>query len=209
MFTGIIQEKARVVSIAREAELVTIRAAFPEEFLRGVSTGASIALSGCCLTVTSFTNGEATFDLVPETVARTSFKDVKEGDALNAERSLKFGDEVGGHIVSGHVDTTASILEIALLGHSRVVTFAVGKEWLKFLFEKGYVAINGASLTITNVNQSAGTFKVSLIPETLARTTFNELVTGAIVNIEVDKTTQSIVSTVERVLQERELSKSG
>jgi riboflavin synthase len=209
MFTGIIQEKARVVSIVRAAELVTIRAAFPEGFLRGVSTGASIALNGCCLSVTSFTNSEATFDLVPETVARTSFKDIQEGDALNAERSLKFGDEVGGHILSGHVDTTASILEIALLGRSRVVTFAVEKEWGKFLFEKGYVAINGASLTITNVNQGTGTFKVSLIPETLAKTTFSDLVTGAIVNIEVDKSTQAIVLTVERVLLERGLSKSG
>lgn len=203
MFTGIVQGKARIVSVSKVDELMRILVLFPDDFLKGITAGASISLNGCCLTVTSFTHNEATFDLVPETVARTSFKGVASGSVVNAERSLRFGDEVGGHILSGHVETTARISENIRFDHSRVMSFAIGKEWMKFLFEKGYVAINGASLTITKVNAEEGVFTVSLIPETLSKTTFGDSSVGDVVNIELDKTTHAIVATVERVLAER------
>jgi riboflavin synthase len=135
---------------------------------------------------------------------RTAFKKLQEGALVNAERSLKFGDEVGGHILSGHVDTVGTIVDIQRFEHSRVVTFQVPVSSIKYIFEKGYVAINGASLTVTHVDRSDGTFKVSLIPETLTKTTFGNAVVGDSVNIEIDRTIQAIVETVEMVLAQRE-----
>lgn len=203
MFTGIVQEKGKLVEVTKSADLVTFRVAFPKGFTAGVSQGASVSLDGCCLTVTGIFGDELTFDLVPETIARTGFRNASVGTVVNAERSLRFGDEVGGHILSGHIDTVATIVDIQKFDHSRVVTFHVPSEFAKFLFEKGYVAINGASLTITFVDRATGHFKVSLIPETLAKTTFGASKAGDVVNIEVDRTTQAIVTTVERVLAER------
>jgi riboflavin synthase len=155
--------------------------------------------------VTEARGDEALFDMVPETLTRTSFRALKAEDMINAERSLKFGDEVGGHILSGHVDAVATISRLEKLEHSRVVTFHIPAEWSKYIFEKGYVAVNGASLTITHVDRKASTFTISLIPETLAKTTFGAAKEGDLANIEIDRTTQAIVDTVERVLLERQL----
>jgi riboflavin synthase len=203
MFTGIVQGQARVISIERKADIVTIRLGFPAGFLASITIGASVSVHGCCLTVTSFQGDEATFDMVPETLVRTSFKNLKEAALLNVERSLKFGDEVGGHVLSGHVDVVAMIAGIERLEHSKVVTFQVPAEWTKYIFEKGYIALNGASLTITDVDRAASRFTISLIPETLAKTTFGTAAIGDEVNVEVDRSTQAIVDTVERVLAQR------
>lgn len=203
MFTGIVQAQARVEAIERKGDIVTIRLKFPAAYLKDIAIGASVSVHGCCLTATSTLNDEATFDMVPETIARTSFKDLGVGDLVNVERSLKFGDEVGGHILSGHVDVVATIADIEKLEHSRVVTFQLPSEWIKYVFEKGYVALNGASLTITHVARDESRFKVSLIPETLSKTTFGTAVVGSAVNVEIDRSTQAIVDTVERVLAQR------
>ena len=206
MFTGIVQVQARVAAVTPKSDIVTLRMAFPAAFLKDIAIGASVSIHGCCLTVTAIHGDEADFDMVPETLARTSFKVLKVGDLVNAERSLRFGDEVGGHILSGHIDTVATISRMETFEHSRVVMFQLPKEWIKYVFEKGYVALNGASLTVTHVDRSAGTFKISLIPETLAKTTFGKAVVGDLVNIEIDRTTQAIVDTVERVVaQQREV----
>jgi riboflavin synthase len=176
---------------------------FPAEYLNGITVGASVSVHGCCLTVTSFNATEATFDMVPETIARTSFKNLKEGELVNVERSLKLGDEVGGHILSGHVDVVAIIANIEKFEHSCVVTFQLPAESMKYVFEKGYVALNGASITISHVDRGRARFKVSLIPETLAKTTFGTANTGDAVNVEIDRSTQAIVDTVERVMAQR------
>jgi len=209
MFTGIVQAQAQVAKIERKTDIVTIHVRFPAEYLNGITVGASVSVHGCCLTVTSFGKGEATFDMVPETIARTSFKNLKEGDLVNVERSLKFGDEVGGHILSGHVDTVATIAHVERFDHSRVLTFELPAEWTKYVFEKGYVALNGASLTITHVDREGARFKVSLIPETLAKTTFGAAGDGEPVNVEIDRSTQAIVDTVERVLAQRSAVGNG
>lgn len=203
MFTGIVQAQARVAKIERKADIVTVHLEFPADYLHGITVGASVSVHGCCLTVTSFTASEATFDMVPETIARTSFQKLKEGDLVNVERSLRFGDEVGGHILSGHVDVVATIASVEKLEHSRIVTFQLPAEWTKYVFEKGYVALNGASLTITHVDRYASRFKVSLIPETLAKTTFGTASVDDSVNVEIDRSTQAIVDTVERVMAQR------
>lgn len=204
MFTGIVQEKAHVVSIKTTADIVVLRLVFPKGFVAGILQGASVSVHGCCLTVTGIFDDELTFDLVPETMSRTAFKNLQEGALVNVERSLKFGDEVGGHILSGHVDTVAAITDIQTLEHSRVVSFEVPVASIKYIFEKGYIAINGASLTVTHVDRNTGSFKVSLIPETLAKTTFGDSGVGDLVNIEIDRTIQAIVETVEMVLAQRE-----
>jgi riboflavin synthase len=205
MFTGIVQAQAKVQELLHRGEIVTARVSFPSGFLSGVVVGASISIHGCCLTVTEHRGDEALFDMVSETLSRTSFKTLRAGDLVNAERSLKFGDEVGGHMLSGHVDTVATIKQLSKFEHSRVVTFHIPSEWSKYVFEKGYIALNGASLTVTHVDRVASTFMVSLIPETLAKTTFGTAKEGDLVNVEIDRATQAIVDTVERVLADRQL----
>lgn len=201
MFTGIVQGVATIVAVTKTPDIVRLEVEFPDRALDALQQGASISLDGCCLTVTKFSQTKAAFDLVPETLARTTFGVREIGARVNFERSLKFGDEVGGHILSGHVDVVASICALRTIEQSRVVTFKVEKVWTKYLFVKGYVAISGASLTITGVDKDSGEFTVSLIPETLAKTTLGEARVGDRVNVEIDRSTQAIVDTVERVME--------
>jgi len=200
MFTGIVQGVATIAEVTRTQDIVKLEVEFPKGALESLRQGASISIDGCCLTVTSFSKTTAIFDLVPETVAKTTFRERKVGSRVNYERSLKLGEEIGGHILSGHVDVVASISSLEAGDKSRVVTFRVEREWTKYLFVKGYVAINGASLTITGVNNHSGEFTVSLIPETLAMTNLGEARAGDCVNIEIDRNTQAIVDTVERFM---------
>jgi riboflavin synthase len=202
MFTGIVQGIASVKTIRQDRDITRLVVVFPVGTLTSVQQGASISINGCCLTVTGFSGDEASFDLVPETIARTMFRTLIEGARVNFERSLKFGDEVGGHVLSGHVDVVAELVKVESLDRSKVVTFRVPPEWTKYLFTKGYIAVQGASLTLTGVDKDKGLFTISLIPETLAKTTFGEMRVGALVNIEVDRTTQVVVDTVERMMRE-------
>jgi riboflavin synthase len=127
------------------------------------------------------------------------------GTTVNVERSFRFGDEVGGHILSGHVAGVAVVTHIKSDDGHRLVTMAVPREWMAYLMLKGFVALDGASLTIAEVDRSAGTIAVSLIPETLARTTFSRVEVGDRINLEVDSQTQAIVDTVRAVLQDESL----
>ncbi|MEY4700249.1 MAG: hypothetical protein RL326_436 [Pseudomonadota bacterium] len=202
MFTGIVQGIASLQTIRQDGDITRLAVAFPNGALANVQQGASISINGCCLTVTAFSGDEASFDLVPETMNRTMFHTLKDGATVNFERSLKFGDEVGGHILSGHVDVVAELVNVETLQESRIVTFKVSPDWTKYLFTKGYIAVQGASLTLTGVDKKNGSFTISLIPETLAKTTFGGMRVGALVNIEIDRTTQVVVDTVERMMRE-------
>ena len=161
-----------------------------------------MALNGCCLTATEVAASEVSFDLVPETLSRTAFEHSKVGDLFNAERSLRFGDEVGGHLVSGHIDGVVFVSGVESFEVSKVVTFQVPPHLMKFILEKGYIGLNGASLTVAHVDKAASAFKVALIPETLERTTFGGVKVGDRVNLEIDRTTQAVVTTVERMREE-------
>ena len=202
MFTGIVQGIASIQAIRQDSDITRLAVAFPKGALTNVQQGASISINGCCLTVTGFSNDEASFDLVPETMTRTMFHTLTEGSNVNFERSLRFGDEVGGHVLSGHVDVVAELVNVETLQESRIVTFKVPPDWTKYLFTKGYIAVQGASLTLTGVDKKNGSFTISLIPETLAKTTFGGMRVGALVNIEIDRTTQVVVDTVERMMRE-------
>ena len=149
-----------------------------------------------------------TFDAIDETQALTNVKHFEEGTLVNVERSAKQNAEVGGHVLSGHIVGTATVADIERDENRCRMTFSAPNPWLKYVFEKGYVAVNGASLTVAALDRENATFAINLIPETLERTNFSRLAVDDPVNIEVESQTQVIVDTVERVMAER-LERNG
>ncbi len=170
----------------------------------GLQLGASVAINGTCLTVTQHDAHTTRFDIIKETLSTTNLGRLDVSSKVNVERSFKVGDEVGGHVVSGHVSTTASLEHLHHEGNDRVLAFKVEPHWQNYIFHKGYVALDGASLTVSSVNRETSCFSVSLIPETIERTTLGLLSVGGLVNVEIDSQTQAVVDTVERVLSERQ-----
>lgn len=202
MYTGIVQRVAEIIAVEKKTGLHTLTIAFDDFLLQQLIIGASVAVDGVCLTVTHITENQVMFDVMQETLNKTTLGLLNVGDKVNMERSAKQGDEIGGHILSGHIEGTAKISNIIETENNYVVEFVCPKDWMKFIFSKGFIAINGASLTVVNVNKDGG-FSVSLIPETLRATTFKEKQVGDHVNIEIDHQTKVIVSTVERYLENR------
>ncbi|MEA1065116.1 riboflavin synthase subunit alpha [Erwinia sp. HR93] len=203
MFTGIVQGTAEVVSIKEKNNFRTHIIELPDALIQGLETGASVAHNGCCLTVTEITGNRVSFDLMKETLRITNLGDIQVGDRVNIERAAKFGDEIGGHLVSGHIITTAEIVKILTSENNRQIWFKPADlEQMKYILYKGFIAIDGISLTVGEVTR--GRFCVHLIPETLIRTTLGAKKLGQRVNIEIDPQTQAIVNTVERVLEHRE-----
>ncbi len=204
MFTGIVQAQCEVVSVSTDdgvARFVIDMGPLAE----GLQLGASVANNGTCLTASHIEGSLVSFDVIGETLDMTNLGAVKAGDRINIERSLKFGDELGGHILSGHVSGTVTVAEIVHDGGNRTVWFDVDPVHMPFLLWKGFVALDGASLTISRLDRPTNRIAVSLIPETLERTTFGSLEVGDRVNIEVDTQTQSIVETVRNVLADPEM----
>lgn len=197
MFTGIVQGLARVDHIEHQAGLSRLRLHFPTGHVNAVQTGASVSIDGVCLTVTDQQGECLFFDAMQETLRLTRLGDLNDGDVVNFERAARIGDEIGGHLLSGHVHTTAEVIAIETPENNRTLTFRVPGNWRRYLFPKGYVAINGASLTIGEVVNN--TFNVHLIPETLRVTTFGDLTVGDRVNLEIDSQTQTVVDTIERM----------
>lgn len=205
MFTGIVQGLVAVKAVKEERDLSRIELDLGE-LAQGIELGASVAVNGTCLTVTRATDsGVVSFDIIKETLDTTNLGGLSAGSLVNVERSFKVGDEVGGHIVSGHVTATASLCDLRDEGHDRVLTFALDPQWLRFVLHKGYVGVDGASITVSSVDRENSTFSISLIPETIERTTLGRLVIGEHVNVEVDSQTQTIVETIERVMQDPQM----
>ncbi|WP_414146852.1 riboflavin synthase subunit alpha [Erwinia sp. BNK-24-b] len=205
MFTGIVQGTAEVLAIEEKPNFRTHIVSLPEEMLPGLELGASVSHNGCCLTVTEINGDKISFDLVKETLRITNLGELKVGDVVNVERAAKFSDEIGGHLMSGHIMTTAEICKIITSENNREIWFKpqdAGQ--MKYILHKGFIGIDGISLTVGEVTKSK--FCVHLIPETLARTTLGGKRLGDRVNIEIDPHTQAIVETVERVLAQREAS---
>ena len=197
------QGTAKIVSIEENDLFRTHVAELPEELLPGLALGASVAHNGCCLTVTAIEGNRVSFDLIKETLRVTNLGDLQEGDIVNIERAAKFSDEIGGHLMSGHIMTTAEICKIIQSENNREVWFKIqDPAQMKYILHKGFVGIDGISLTVGEVTKSK--FCVYLIPETLERTTLGAKKLGHRVNIEIDPHTQAIVDTVERVLAQRE-----
>jgi riboflavin synthase len=142
------------------------------------------------------------FDIMQESLGVTNLGKLEEGDLVNIERAAQFGDEIGGHMVSGHVDAQVEIVEIESPENNRIVTFALPREYVRFVFKKGFIALDGASLTVARLDRASSRFSVYLIPETLRRTTLGRKGVGDLVNIEIDRATQAIVETVAMLLEE-------
>lgn len=204
MFTGIIQGVRRIVGMERAGGISTLSVAL-EDSAEGLQTGASVAINGCCLTASAVQGSTAAFDLIRETTELTNLGGLTPGGLVNVERSFHVGDEVGGHILSGHIAASVPVVAVEAGEGRRLVTLQVPAEWLRYLMPKGFVALNGASLTIAELDRVAGTVSVSLIPETLARTTFDATAVGDLVNLEVDSQTQAVVDTVYAVLADESL----
>lgn len=199
MFTGIVQGICRVVGVDIGPGGRMRLALQLDDLARDVQLGASIAVNGCCLTVASAAGGRVEFDVIPETLALTNLAGLRVGDPVNVERSARMADEIGGHRVSGHITGVARVSRISISGDDYRVRLAAQADWMPCLLHKGFVALDGASLTISAVDAHACEFEVSLIPETLARTLFGLRQVGERVNLELDSTTQAVVETVRRL----------
>ena len=195
MFTGIITDIGTVV--ARAGGRFTIRSAYPAD---GIAIGASICHDGCCLTATSVRADGAgsiyTLDVSNETLSKTTLGAWAAGTAVNLERALKAGDELGGHIVSGHVDGVAEIVSIRTDGDSRRFTIAAPGALARYIAEKGSVALDGASLTVNEVEGNR--FGINLIPHTLTATTWGRKKPGDKVNLEIDPLARYVARMMEQ-----------
>lgn len=202
MFTGIIQGTAEIVDVVEREAFRTHTLRFPRESVEGLRPGASVSHNGCCLTVTAIQDDLVSFDLMQETLRVTNLGTLKKGERVNFERAARFGDEIGGHQMSGHISCTAGVIEVTKSENNHQIRFLLPEEFSRYLFAKGYIGIDGISLTLGQVSGPA--FDVNLIPETLARTNIGGHRPGDRVNIEIDPQTQAIVDTVERILNQRE-----
>ncbi|MFP4137779.1 MAG: riboflavin synthase subunit alpha [Halomonas sp.] len=209
MFTGIVQGTAEVVAIQEAEAFRTLVVALPAPLRQGLELGASVAHNGVCLTVTAIDGERVGFDLMRETLRVTNLGDLAVGDRVNIERAARFGDEIGGHAMSGHVMAMAELVELDEAPNNRRLWFELPHALGRFLFDKGYIGVDGVSLTIGEVRlatpEHGPRFCVNLIPETLQRTILGERLPGDRVNVEIDPQTQAIVETVERLLEARGL----
>ncbi len=206
MYTGIVQACVPIKSLEKKEGLYTFSVELAGALKEELETGASVSVNGVCFTVTRIDGDEVFFDAIRETLALSNLKYLEEGTMVNIERSAKPNVEVGGHILSGHVVGTSSVLNVETSENNCRMTFDSDPRWLKFVFEKGFLAVNGCSLTVAKLDRNSGEFAINLIPETLERTNFSLLDKGDEVNIEIESQTQVIVETVERIMAEREAS---
>lgn len=203
MFTGIVQGTAKIANIADREGLRTFTLAFPDGFCKDLAIGASVSTDGVCLTVTEILDANhATFDVMLQSLAITTLGSYQEGDRANVERAARDGAEIGGHPLSGHVDFTSEVVMVKSSDTNRLMRFSIPEAFRKYVFAKGYIAISGASLTVSEVNRAEGWFEVWLIPETRRMTVFEDKQVGDHVNIEIERSTQVVVDTVRETVQE-------
>ena len=197
MYTGIVSGTAPVIAVAN-GEGIRALTIDLDGFSNGLQIGASVALDGVCMTVVSMEGTEVRFDAIEETLGRTTLGMATQGHRVNVERSLRMGDELGGHILSGHVMMTAKIIERVERGDGLDLAIENPLEARPYILEKGFIAVDGMSLTIGEVSDER--FALHIIPETLRITTIGDKGVGGSVNIEIDSRTQAVVETVMRNL---------
>ncbi len=196
MFTGLVREVGEVVWLRRSGQAVQLLIKGPRTASR-VRIGESVAVNGCCLTVTAQRDGQCMFDLLEESLERTNFGRLKPGTAVNLERALRVEGRLGGHFVQGHVDCTAEVLAIEEKGPDLRLDIALPADFARYVAYKGSVAINGVSLTVAEVGPTS--FSVWIIPHTLDNTNLGDLEVGDLVNLEFD----ILAKYVERLLEAR------
>ncbi|WP_372747719.1 riboflavin synthase subunit alpha [Litorivivens sp.] len=203
MFTGIVQGAFPLARLIEKPGLRQLVMQLDEPLVAGLQIGASVALNGVCMTVTHIDGTQVGFDAMQETLSLTTLGQLRENEPVNVERSVTQAGEIGGHIVSGHIDGVAELVGLEHTENNCTMTFQLPLALAKYVFKKGFIGLHGCSLTVATMDQKTGRFSVCLIPETLRATNLSLLRQGDRVNIEVDRQTQVIVDTVERVLAER------
>ncbi|MFQ6027058.1 MAG: riboflavin synthase [Dehalococcoidia bacterium] len=191
MFTGIVEEVGQVATLGDHR--LEVKA---DQVLAGMRLGDSIAVNGTCLTVVEFSEGRFSVDLAPETLRRTSLGTLKAGDGVNLERPLAVSDRLGGHIVQGHVDARGSIASVRPEGECYIYSVRSPKGLMPYIVEKGFIAVDGISLTV--VKKRASSFTLSVIPYTRRNTNLREKSEGHRVNLEVDIVAKYVESLISR-----------
>lgn len=193
MFTGIIRTITTIQAIRRKKKSLHYSIHCPDSLLEGLEEGSSVSIDGICQTVVSIEGKRVWFDAIEETIKRTTLGLITEGQRVNVERSARVGDEVGGHLLSGHIYGTATLTHFKETSY----TFCCQVEWTRYLLPKGSIAIDGVSLTVATIDSQQGEFTIHLIPLTLKTTTLGEKRVGDQVNVELDPIIQATVNTVE------------
>jgi len=201
MFTGIVGCSGTVQRIIKNEDYITITVRAPKGFSKNLIKGSSIAVNGVCLTVKKGKTDNLEFDVIDETLDKTNLKSLAKSDKVNLERSMTAATEIGGHLVSGHIHGVGKVLKVINKAKTKDLLIKIPQDLREYFFYKGYVALNGCSLTIGKVLKSS--FYIHLIPETLTITTFKDIALGDIINIEVDQSTINTVETVKRVMFEK------
>ena len=198
MFTGIVEGLGFVTKIQGQEKT---RLCIELPSADNLAIGGSVAIDGVCLTAVEINGKIVSFDVIPETLSLTTLGYLKIGSKVNVERALRMGDELGGHLLSGHIMGKGKIIQLQKSDNHHDIQIELDTKIMRFVQEKGYIAIDGISLTLGKVSDNS--FTLHLIPETLRLTTMNHKSEGDYVNVEIDSMTQTIVETVERILEER------
>lgn len=203
MYTGIVQGLEKVVDIRQGNGFITIIVSNENQFFQDVFIGASVAINGVCLTVTTIDQklNQIHFDISNVTLALTTLKSLQVGDEVNVERSAKVGAENGGHNLYGHIEGTAIIKNLEHRGETYHIDIQIPDGNIKYFFLKGFIGLNGCSLTINRVDRANSEISIDLIPETLRLTTWKNAKVGDEVNYEIDQTTRTLVDTLENIHQ--------
>ena len=202
MFTGIVQGVGVVTQVADRKGIRRLQIRMPEGNDQELATGASIAINGLCLTVVGWDDQGIQFDVIDESLRLSNLSSLRVGSLVNVERAARFGDEIGGHVLSGHIHGLAKVINVVQAEENLAFWVSIPTALSKYVLPKGYVSLNGCSLTVGELVKD-GQFSIHLIPETRAQTTFEQVTSGDQLNLEIDSQTQAIVDTVERVLDQR------
>lgn len=206
MYTGIVQGLEKVVNIQQGDNFTTLYISNENGFLNDVFIGASVAIDGTCLTATSFDTiaNIASFDVSALTSSLTTLQFLKIGDEVNIERSIKAGMENGGHNIFGHIEGMATIKDVVHTGETLHIDIVIPDDNIKYFFKKGFIGLQGCSLTVNRVDRKTNEISVDLIPETLRLTTFKHVQIGGKLNYEIDQMTRTMVDTLESIHQRQQ-----
>ena len=203
MFTGIVSGKGHVQKIVRYEDYISLIIKAPKDFSKNLIKGASVAVNGVCLTVKKGKTDILEFDVIEETLQKTNLKDISKSSKVNLERSMTAKTEIGGHLVSGHIHGTGEVLKVINRQATKDLQIKIPTSLREYFFYKGYVALDGCSLTIGKVLKTS--FYVHLIPETVSVTTFKDIKKGDLINIEVEQSTINTVETVKKIMSQRKV----
>ena len=203
MFTGIVSGQGYIHKVKNNVDYASIMIKAPVGFSKNLKRGASVAVNGVCLTAKKGATDLLEFDVITETLEKTNFKLLIKGNKVNLERSMKADTEIGGHLVSGHIHGVGIIKSINDRGQTKDLRIQPPASLMEYLFYKGYVGLNGCSLTIGKVFKSS--FNIHLIPETIKVTNFQKMKKGDLINIEIDQTTINTVETIKKIMLERKV----